>query len=213
MRPRRQLNVFIALNILVSLLVGGLVLFGTFVPGAAEVTVGLFGGWAVTITIFALLLGLFNVLRVHIGRIAAQREGWPYSAVLVFSALAVLVLGFAGNWSAGDPAVQWVFQWIYQPIGSSLFALLAFFVISAAFRVLRAGPSAAWLLLFVALLVIAGSSPWSRVPPLDILMSVQDWIMRYPALAGLRGIMLGAALGAVATSLRVLLGVDRPYMS
>jgi hypothetical protein len=212
MRTRSRVDLFVALNILVSLVVGGLVLIGSFVAGG-EGLVRLFGSWAVTITVFALLLGFANVLRVHLGRIAAQRRDWPYSAALVFSALAVLVLGFAGNWTVGDPAVQWIFQWVYQPIGASLFALLAFFVISAAFRVLRAGPSAAWVLLIVALLVIAGDNAWGRVPPLDVLGSMTDWIMSYPALAGLRGLMLGSALGAVATSLRLLLGVDRPYMS
>lgn len=213
MSPRRRINFFAALNIAISLLIGALVLFGTLAPEAGGVAVQLFGGWAVTITVFALLLGFFNLLRVHIGRIVGGRAGWPYSVALVFSALIVIVLGFSGNWTVGDPAVQWVFQWIYQPIGSSLFALFAFLVISAAFRALRAGPSAAWVLLAVAGLVIVGDAPWSRVPPLDFLVGVKDWVMEYPVLGAIRGLLLGVALGAIATSLRVLLGIDRPYLS
>ncbi|HUS17627.1 MAG TPA: hypothetical protein VM536_21740 [Chloroflexia bacterium] len=210
--PRRQLNGFVALNIAISLITGGLVLFGFLVPGA-NVLVRLFGSWTTTIIIFALLLGFFNLLRVHVGRIVARGAGWPYSAALVLSALLVLGLGFLGSGSVGDPLVQWVFTWVYQPIGSSLFALLAFLLAGAAFRTLRAGPSAAWVLLAVALLVIVGNAPWSRDPPLSLLAGAKDWIVNYPALAGLRGIMLGAALGAIATSLRVLLGMDRPYLS
>jgi hypothetical protein len=212
-RPRRQVNLFIALNILISLLVGGLVLFGFFAPGAGGVLVQRFSTWTSTIIVFALLLGILNLLRVHLTRIARRGAGWPYSLALVLSAAFVLILGFAGTWSAGDPAVQWVFDWVYSPIASSLFALLAFFVITAAFRALRAGPSAAWGMLAVAILVIVGTAPWSREGPLSLLADAKDWIVNYPALAGLRGILLGAALGAVATSLRVLLGIDRPYVS
>jgi hypothetical protein len=32
-----------------------------------------------------------------------------------------------------------------------------------------------------------------------------------PATAGARGLLLGVALGAIATGLRVFLGFDRPY--
>src|SRR5579859_1108548 len=149
-RPRRQTNGFVALNIAISILVGGLVLFGFFAPGAAVVAVRLFSSWTTTIIVFALLLGFANLLRVHAGRIRTMQAGWPYSVALVVSALTVLVLGFYGNQTVGDPSVQWVFTNVYQPIGSSLFALLAFFVVSAAFRALRAGPSAAWVLLAVA---------------------------------------------------------------
>jgi hypothetical protein len=211
-RARRQIDLFVALNVAISLIVGVFVLTGFFERGA-EVAIQLFGNWTTTIVVFALLLGFFNLMRVHLSRIGARREGWPYSIALVLSALAVIGLGFYGSWTVGDPAVQWIFDWVYQPIGSSLFALLAFFVVAAAFRALRAGPSAAWVLLGVALLVILGSAEWSRDPPLDVLAGLKDWILNYPALAGLRGILLGASLGAIATSLRVLLGLDRPYVS
>jgi hypothetical protein len=32
-----------------------------------------------------------------------------------------------------------------------------------------------------------------------------------PTLAGVRGILLGVALGTIATGLRVLMGAERPY--
>jgi len=41
---------------------------------------------------------------------------------------------------------------------------------------------------------------------------IKDWILDVPALAGARGVLLGVALGTVATGLRVLLGIDRPYV-
>lgn len=212
--PRRQLNFFVVLNIVISVLVGGMVLVGYLMPAMGGVLVRLFSSWTSTIIVFALLLGLFNVLRVHVGRILARRSGWPYSVALVLAAAAVPAVGFAGIGSIADPGVQWLFDWIYVPIGSSLFALMTFLVAAAAFRTLRAGPSAAWVVLGVAVLVILGSAAWLRdSSPLRLVVDVRDWVVNYPALAGLRGILIGSALGAIATSVRVLLGIDRPYVS
>jgi len=210
--PRRRIQPAVALNLAVSIIVGGLVLSGFLAPDQAGVMVRLFSNWTTTIIVFALLLGFGNVLRVHLGRILARRSGWPYSVALVGGALLVPLLGFSGT-GIGDPTVQWIFDWIYQPIGSSLFALLTFFVAAAAFRALRAGPSAAWGVLAVALLVIVGTAPWSQTGPLSTVADIKNWVVAYPALAGLRGIVIGSALGAIATSLRVLLGIDRPYVN
>jgi hypothetical protein len=46
----------------------------------------------------------------------------------------------------------------------------------------------------------------------DQLPVIKDWVLDVPALAGARGILLGVALGTAATGLRVLLGLDRPYV-
>ena len=51
----------------------------------------------------------------------------------------------------------------------------------------------------------APSAGWEGLP------GVKDWILQVPATAGMRGILLGAGLGAGATGARVLLAIDRPY--
>jgi hypothetical protein len=53
--------------------------------------------------------------------------------------------------------------------------------------------------------VPVGARLWDQLPV------IKDWVLEVPALAGARGILLGVALGAAATGLRVLLGIDRPY--
>jgi hypothetical protein len=47
---------------------------------------------------------------------------------------------------------------------------------------------------------------WGELP------IIKDWILNVPTLAGVRGILLGVALGTIATGLRILLGADRPYV-
>jgi hypothetical protein len=217
MRQRRTLNLGGLLTGALVLVIGALVLLGFFLRGGFEGLLGLLSDWVVLLVAFALLVGLGNVLRVHGGRIlrGASTGERLNSAVLVGSALIVLLIGlYEGTPGGGETGITpWIFTWIYSPLGASLFALLAFFVLSAAFRTLRAGPSAAWLVLGVALLVIIGAAPWSQVAPFTPLADLYNWIVTVPAMAGIRGILLGAALGAIATSLRVLLGFDRPYTS
>ncbi len=44
------------------------------------------------------------------------------------------------------------------------------------------------------------------------LPAVKDWIMNVPHLGAKRGILIGVALGAVAISLRIILGIERTYL-
>lgn len=44
------------------------------------------------------------------------------------------------------------------------------------------------------------------------LPSIADWIMNIPQLAAKRGIFIGIALGGIAMSLRIILGIERTYL-
>jgi hypothetical protein len=46
---------------------------------------------------------------------------------------------------------------------------------------------------------------------LPLIGEIRSWIVSVPALGGARGILLGIALGTIATGLRILMGSDRPY--
>jgi hypothetical protein len=92
-----------------------------------------------------------------------------------------------------------------------MFAMLAFFIASAAYRAFRARTMEATILLAVAVVVMMGRIPvgqllWSGLPGLT------EWIMNHPNLAVQRGIIIGAALGAASMSIRVILGIERTYL-
>jgi hypothetical protein len=96
------------------------------------------------------------------------------------------------------------------PLQATFFALLAFFIATAAFRAFRARSFETLLMVVAGLLVLWGQMPISRLLG-DWGPAIKDWILAVPTTAGARGILLGAALGIIATSVRVLLGFDRQY--
>jgi len=177
--------------------------------------------WATIIAAFAILLGLVNVTRTHGFRIAKLERDWPYSLVLLLSALAVLVVGLlprpngysdGAPLGPGDPRVQLIFHYVIEPLATTFFSLLAFFLAMAVFRSLRLRNLEVTLLTISAVVVLLGQVPvWSELSFLAPIEQLQEWLLRVPAMAGIRAILIGAAVGAVATALRVILGLERPY--
>lgn len=164
--------------------------------------------WASIIIAVALVLGVVNLLRLHVGRIQALETGWVYSLILVLSFAVTLLLGYQGPDSRNAQAI---FTHILYPLESTFFALVALFIATAAFRAFRVKDFETLLLVTFAIIVLLGQVPigfqlWSDFP------LVKTWILQVPTLAGVRGILLGVALGAIATSIRILLGTDRPYI-
>jgi len=167
--------------------------------------------WAVILAAVALVLGALNVIATHARKIRDRRSGWAYSLFLLAAMGTVVILGLADSRGPASPGVSWIFQNIQLPLQSTLFALLAFFVASAAYRAFRVRSIDSLIMLIVGLIVLLGQVPlglalWDRI------VSAKDWILNYPSTGGARGILLGAALGAVLTGLRVLLGIDRPHV-
>jgi len=116
-----------------------------------------------------------------------------------------------GSYKSPVGAYAWLFQNLLVPMEATMFALLAFFIASAAFRAFRARSLEASLLLGAAILVMIG-----RVPLGEFVWSgfgdIADWIMRYPNGASKRAIMIGVGLGMAATSLKLMLGIERAYL-
>jgi len=192
---------------------GILVLLSLFTSNASFITLGTYLiDTAVIIAAFALVLGVINVLRVHGRKIRQAGPARFYSFVLVAAMFVVLAVGLPalpGRPSGpSQPTVQWIFENIQAPIQASLSGLLVFFILTAAYRLLRARNLESAVMLVVAIIVLLGQVTLGSP---SILPALKDWILDVPAMAGVRGILLGVALGVLLTSIRLLLGVERPY--
>lgn len=168
--------------------------------------------WAAILVAFSLLLGFFNVVSAHWNRLQRRQPGAPYSAVLLVSLFTTLTVGVV-QYSFDRPlfiTTEDLFDFVLQPLEATLFSLLAFFIATAAFRAFRVRNLETLVFVIFALIVLLGQVPigiylWPELPV------IKDWIISVPALAGVRGILLGVALGIIATGLRVLIGAERPY--
>jgi len=199
--------------------------------------------WFDVLASIAFILGGGNLLKVHLKHVSDRSRGWGYSLVVVVSFLVTLALGlgkvgvspspqfpaFAWSGPYGQPggAFWFLYEYAFKPLTSTIFAMLAFYIASAAFRAFRAKNLHAFLLLGTAFIILLGRtfagvlltswidpSLWSGFEYFTGLKieNLTVYIMSVFTTAGNRAIMIGIALGIVATSLRVLLGLDRSYL-
>lgn len=191
--------------------------------------------WFNILAAIAFILGGGNLVKVQLASISARRAGWGYAVITLVAFVVTLVCGlfligvhpsdqypdmpWSGQYESLYAPFGWIYQYLLSPLTGTMFALLAFYVASAAFRAFRAKNLEAILLLGTAFLVLLGRTAAASVT--DFLPetlaflridSLVNWTMSYISTAGSRAMVIGIALGVAATSLRILLGIDRPYL-
>lgn len=107
--------------------------------------------------------------------------------------------------------IQQLFEGILVPCGSTMFAMLAFYMCSAAYRAFRMRNLHAGLLLVSAFIVMLGQIPLATAY-IPGVYELRQWILDVPNMASKRGIMIGVGLGAVATSFKIIFGIERAWL-
>ena len=199
----------------VAIAVGVVVLLGYFLSiGPLPALRTIFVGWAVILAALATLVGVVNLLSVHINRINNGESGYGYSLILLTFFLLTLVLGLARYFIGVDFLPQAVSA-VQVPVEASLMAILTVVLALAAIRLLRRRRTFFSVVFFISALVFLtlGSGLFSSLlPGFPAIQALVGALNRLPV-AGARGILLGVALGSLATGLRILMGADRPYGS
>ena len=205
-------------------IVGLLTLATYYVPAKASSTyLETLNQWEVIVAGFAFLLGLISLLMTHWKKIAKPEDGWGYSIFVFIGFLGVVIPGIISGGKQTDDGVQtalgWAFNYLYNPLAATMFAVLAFYIVSTAFRSFRIKSAQAFVLFIAAFVLILGNVPlgqmiwdgllgWTKLGIGDII----QWIMQVPSVAAKRGIMIGITIGAVVTSLKIIFGIERQYM-
>jgi hypothetical protein len=192
--------------------------------------------WLMIISSISLLLGIGSLVHFHYTKISRKAGGWGYSWIMFAGFVASILAGFlpaiicrftetppAGSEPAtlwgiplisgteSDGPLDWLFMNMINPMGATMFAIIGFFIASAAFRAFRARSLEATLLLVAATIIMLGQTPlggiiWSGIP------DIMTWILTIPNTAAKRAILFGIALGSIAFSLRIILGIERGYL-
>ncbi len=189
---------------------GILVMLRYFWPNPVAETLGTHMiTWRNIVSAFALGIGTVNLIQTHVKSVKRKREDWDASILLIISLAVFSVAGILQGTTS--PIYKWGFDYIYQPVYSGIASLLAFTITSASYRAFKVKDWQAALLMASGITVMLGQiglgSLISKSMPLWA-----GWFMDVPNTAAMRGITIGAALGAMAVCLRMLLGLERSYM-
>jgi len=201
------------LPVVIALFFGWLTLLG-LVFDLPPVVTNLVLGWAGLLVAFALVLGVLNLFVVHVNRVI--KKGNLYSLVLIISMLAVFVVALLDRRGVTEDGLTHYFDWIQAPLEAALASLMAFFLLFAGFQLIKRQRTI-WSMLFVitAVLVLVADvllvTSW--VPPQisDWFFRIQDIIRSVVVVAGVRGLLIGVALGSILIAVRMLIGLERPY--
>ncbi|HDM90153.1 MAG: hypothetical protein J7L74_03930 [Candidatus Hydrothermae bacterium] len=165
--------------------------------------------WMNGVASMAIVLAVGSLIMHHWRRLK-KPEFAPYSAVALVSLFFMAILGFFFGIGEGS-LFQKMFENVQIPLQATMFSLLAFYMASAAYRAFRARNLEATLLLLSAFILMIGIIPLGYY----IHPKISDfalWILNVPNLAAKRGIMIGVGLGMMATSLKIILGIERNWL-
>jgi hypothetical protein len=199
--------------ILITLISGLFCLAGFFIPhplvrkGYEDLQ-----NWALILVGLTYILGVANVLRVNIDGVLKRQQDWVYKLVLLAGLAVMMIIGFAEGNAYLDTSSKftWMYQNFYSPMSATMFALLAFFIASAAFRAFRIRSTEAMLLAIAAFILMLGRVPIGNMIS-HWVPDAAEWLMEVPQNAAKRGILIGAALGVMATGIRLILGLEKAY--
>lgn len=162
---------------------------------------------ALVIAAFALGVGAISLFISHGKKVLRRQADAPYSIVLL-AALTLMVLAGVVFGKPSSKLYTFIFNNVNNTLDSSFFAMLCFYIFSAAYRAFRVRNTDAAVFLVSGTLVMLGAVPvgaliWSKFP------AIATWILSVPNTAAMRGILLGAALGYIATAMRIILGMEK----
>ncbi len=165
--------------------------------------------WVIVIGIFALALGIWALLKTEFKKLKKPKEAF-YAGTVLFGYFIMVLTGLKREWREAGTLHMDLFDNILIPFQATIFALLAFYVASAAYRAFRARTVLATILLLTAFIVMLRLIPLG--PFSAINQTVVSWILAVPNMAAKRAITMGVGLGAIATCIKIILGIERTYL-
>ncbi len=165
--------------------------------------------WVIVVGIFALVLGIWSLLKAEFKKLKDPKEAF-YAGVLLFGFFIMVFTALTSEGREAGSLHMDLFNNILIPIQATIFALLAFYIASAAYRAFRARTILATILLVTAFIVML------RLIPLGPLSAINQaavsWILAVPNMAAKRAITMGVGLGVIATCIKIILGIERTYL-
>ncbi|MGI6345288.1 MAG: hypothetical protein ACOX18_09620 [Bacillota bacterium] len=110
-----------------------------FIPSVFQITEFDVRAWVddkfIAMECVMLLMGAINLTRIHASNIRRRRNYWMASVVLLVALYGYIFLGIYET-TQGEH-FDWIYMNILEPINTTMFALIAFYIASAAYRAFR----------------------------------------------------------------------------
>lgn len=171
---------------------------------------------------FALGLGVYSLSMVHLRAIARQRSGWGFSVVLFGAMLAICILGLLKEERPNrynENAFNFFFVGGLQSLDATMFSIIAFYIVSAAYRAFRIRSTEATILLVSAFIVMMGQVALGQIftsalPAEGLaanlrLENIRNWILTQVNSPAILAVDFGLGIGSLATALRLWLSLER----
>lgn len=176
-----------------------------------------FGNITPVIAGFTVGMGVVNLFQIHLKRLTRRNSESLFSFAFFASFFAILIvnlLAHAHPNSINKNLNKLLFNGGLQALDSTMFSIIAFFIVSAAYRAFRIRSVEATLLLATALIVMLGQIPigtalTASLPQPLHLEVWRSWILSIANVAAIRAIAFGLGIGGLAMALRVWLGLER----
>jgi len=132
--------------------------------------------------------------RAEIEGIAVPEDHKEYSRARIFEA----------------KGYSFIFDFFLLSLGTSVFALISFYMVGAAFRSFRVKSAEALLLVISAVIVLLGQIPIGNLLlPHSLIPRAGQKLLLIVNAAAYRGVVLGMMIGGLSMSIRLWLGLER----
>jgi hypothetical protein len=151
-------------------------------------------------------IGIYSLLRLHLGRLFKLHADWFFSLVLVASLLLMVLVGYwdwvsrlgeAGKLVEANPRIfpnymnDFLFDGMFVNMDACMFSIISFFIFSAAYRAFRIRSLESTILLVTALIIMlslmgAVSVGWDGIVN-SIGKFAPDWLTDNIRLAAIKG--------------------------
>jgi len=205
-------------------------------------TIGVAGTISTALTTFLLGLGIYSLVRIHGRKLIRMQKDWAFSLVLLISMLAIVIFGYwsyyqtkfgpdasklqdAANWTWVNYTNDFLFDGLLQQMEGAMFSVIAFYILSAAYRAFRIRSVEATILLASALIMmlsLMGAVEFLWNSKFDHsgafvanfqLTEIARWIRDTFQTPGIRALEFGIGLGALAMGLRLWLSLEKGGVS
>lgn len=177
---------------------------------------------ATVLQTFAIGLGVYSLVSIHLRNLARRRQGWGFSVVLLGGILAMLIPALLKEYHPNryNKAVYALsYEGAFNNLNSAMFSVVAFYIVSAAYRAFRVRSREATILLASAFVIMLGQVALGQALTAFLpnegfaanfrIENVRSWILYKVNSPALLAVDLGLGIGGLATSLRLWLSLER----